>query len=71
MVITIAQAQKVLTGNYTFNQLGFSLLITRWKRIYTNDTSQSTVQSCTNEINTFLAKYEIIMSDDYAIISKL
>ena len=71
MVIDTAQAKKILTGNYTFSQLGFSLLITRWKRVYSNDSSPSTLQACVNEANAFLNKYAIIMTEDFATISKL
>jgi hypothetical protein len=69
MDISLAQTQKILTGNYTFNQLGFSLLITRCKRIYISDTTK--LQACGDEINAFLKKYAIIMSEDYATISRL
>jgi hypothetical protein len=71
MNINDKQAQKILTGNYTFRQLGFSLLITRWKRIYTDNSSQATLQACVNEANAFLDKYAIIMSEDFATISKI
>ncbi|MCL1833944.1 MAG: hypothetical protein FWG49_05510 [Leptospirales bacterium] len=71
MVIDTTQAQKILTGHYTFNQLGFSLLITRWKRIYSNDSSTSTLQACVKEANVFLEKYAVIMEEDFATISKL
>ena len=71
MLINNVQAQKVLTGQYTFNQLGFSLLITRCKRIYATDSSPSTLQHCVDEINAFLKKYAIIMKEDFATISKL
>ena len=71
MVVTVTQTEKILTGDYKFSQLGFSLLITRWKRIYNGDTSQSTLEDCVEEINTFLRKYAIIMAEDYAAISQL
>ena len=71
MVINTAQAQKILTGNYNFKQLGFSLLITRWKRIYSNNSSPSTLQACTNDANVFLEKYAVIMDEDFATISKI
>lgn len=71
MRITPVQARKVLTNNYTFRQLGFSLLTTRLKGIYTRDSSEATLQTCANEMNAFLEKYAIIMSEDYSFISKL
>ena len=71
MRVTLAQTQRILQGNHTFSQLGFSLLITRLKGVYAKDPSQTMAQNCTNEINAFLEKYSAIMSDDSAIISKL
>jgi hypothetical protein len=71
MQITTTQAQKVLTNNYTFSQLAFSLLTTRLKRVYMRDSSEPTLLKCANEMNEFLAKYAVIMSEDFAIISKL
>ena len=71
MNITTSQAEKVFKGNYTFSQLGFSMLITRMKSIYAKDSTPQTLQKCTDETNAFLNKYQMIMEDDYAIISKL
>ncbi|MDR1619377.1 MAG: hypothetical protein LBS18_01745 [Clostridiales bacterium] len=71
MTVTPTQAQKILTGNSTFSQLGFSMLLTRLKRVYSKDPSHASLQKCTAEINTFLKKYAPIMAPDFAIISKL
>ncbi len=71
MQITSTQTQKILKGNHSFSQLGFSMLITRLKNVYTNDPSQGTLEKCTKEINAFLAKFTSIMSQDYAAISNL
>ncbi|MCL2155798.1 MAG: hypothetical protein FWH53_09060 [Leptospirales bacterium] len=71
MRITPVQAQKVLTNNYNFKQLAFSLLTTRLKRKYMHDSSETTLTICANEMNEFLEKYSIIMSEDFAFISKL
>jgi len=71
MRITLGQVKNVLTNNYTFRQLGFSLLTTRLKGIYTRDSSEATLLRCANEMNAFLEKYEIIMTEDYSFISKL
>ncbi len=69
MRITLKQAQKLLTGNQTFSQLGFSMLLTRLKVLYAGDKTQ--LEKCAAEINTFLGKFASIMAADYAIISKL
>ncbi|MDR1615452.1 MAG: hypothetical protein LBR98_00300 [Syntrophomonadaceae bacterium] len=71
MNVTPAQVQKVLAGNYSFSQLGFSMLITRLKGVYLKNSSPATLQSCVNEINAFFQKYGAIMVSDFAIISKL
>jgi hypothetical protein len=71
MNVTSAQTQKILTGNSTFSQLGFSMLLTRLKGVYTKDSSQASLQKCTEEINAFLQKYAPIMVSDFATISKL
>ena len=71
MNVTSDQVKAILTGNHMFSQLGFSMLITRLKRVYAIDTSLTGLQNCTDEINAFLKKYGPIMSNDYAIISKL
>lgn len=71
MNITPEQALKLLCGNYTFTQLGFSMLVTRLKGIYAKDSSQATLQKCVDEINLFLRKYSAIISKDIAVISQL
>ena len=70
MNITLAQTQKLLTGNHSFSQFGFSLLVTRLKGIYAKDQSAAKLQSCLDEINAFLGKYSAIMTEDFAVISK-
>ena len=70
MNITTVQAKKILTGNHSFSQLGFSMLVTRMKKIYGNDPTPQTLNRCTDEINAFLTKYQMIMESDYAIISQ-
>ena len=69
--ITTMQAKQVLSGNYTFTQLGFSMLITRMKGIFAKDPTSATLQRCTDEINSFLTKYSSIMEQDFNAISKL
>lgn len=71
MFVTAQQTQKILTGDLTFTQLGFSMMITRLKGVYTKDSTQLTLQKCTEEINSFLGRYRIIMGKDLEAISKL
>ena len=71
MKITVQQTEKLLKGDLSFSQLGFSLLITRLRTVYAKDPSQSTLQSCMDEINVFLGKFPAIMGADYAIIAKM
>ncbi|MFP3153657.1 hypothetical protein LQZ18_04365 [Lachnospiraceae bacterium ZAX-1] len=69
MNITLAQTEKLLKGNYTFTQLGFSMMITRLKIVYAGDLSS--LPLCTKEINSYLAKFSSAMIQDYEVISKL
>ena len=71
MNVTSAQVKKILTGSQTYTQLGFSMMITRLKGIYSKSPSPETLQKCTDEINTFLVKFASIMATDFAIVSKL
>ena len=71
MKVTIQQTEKLLKGNQSFSQLGFSLMLTRLKTNYANNPTPSTVQTCMGEINGFLGKFASIMSADYAIVSKM
>lgn len=71
MQVTTKQAEKILGGNYTFSQLGLSMMMLRLKRLWCENPTPEILQKCTNEINMFLKKYEKIMSADYAIMSKL
>ena len=71
MKVTHAQVKKVLTGNYTFTQLGFSMMLTRLKSVYQKDQSQSNLQYCVDEINVFLNKFSMIMSNDYNLFMSL
>jgi len=71
MQITTKQAEKILNGNYTFSQLGLSMMMLRLKRLFNENPTAEVLQKCTNEINMFLKKYEKIMAMDYAIMSRL
>lgn len=65
VIATPSQVQKVLVGNYTFTQFGFSMLVTRLKSTYAKNQTPAELQKCTNEINDFLKKYESIMVADF------
>lgn len=49
----------------------FSLLITRLKGVYPKAPTHTILQPCTQEISTILAKFQAIMKQDYATISKI
>ena len=70
MKVTVSEAEKLLKGNQIFEQLGFSMLLARLKKLHTQDASQSTLQQCADEINAFLDKFMAIMSADYDVISQ-
>ncbi|MCL2295313.1 MAG: hypothetical protein FWC36_10715 [Spirochaetes bacterium] len=72
MKVTLKQTEKLLAGEgQKFEQFAFSMLLTRLRERYAKDSSQATVESCTNEVNAFLEKYKSIMAEDYAIIQSL
>ncbi|MCL2767612.1 MAG: hypothetical protein FWE49_02665 [Synergistaceae bacterium] len=71
MIITPIQTEKLFKNNLTFSLLSFSMLVTRLKVIYENDSSQEKLENCANEINAFLKKYGSIMEKDCIDISKL
>ena len=71
MNVTSQQTEKLLNENHRFSQLGFSMMITRLKGLYTKDPSLATLKNSMNEINSFLDKFNSIMANDYAIIAKL
>ena len=71
MNVTLEQTEKLLKGSQTFSQLGFSMMLTRQRSLYAKNPSPSTVQTCTSEINVFLEKFNALMGQDYAIISKI
>jgi len=65
------QAEKAMSGNHTFSQLGLSMMMSRLKRMYDQKPTSETLQKCTDEINIFMEKHKRIMTMDYAVISKL
>ena len=71
MKVNLQQTEKILKTNQPFSQLGFSLMLTRLKSMYARDPSESTLQTCMNEINVFLSKFAGIMGADYAIITNM
>ena len=71
MQVTMKQAEKAFSGDHTFSQLGFSMLMWRLKRMYDQSSTPEVLSKCTEEINGFLKKYESIMAVDYAVISEL
>ena len=71
MTVSQQQAERLLNGSFTFKQLGFSMLITRLKMLYLKDSSPSSLQTCTKEINIFLEKFKSIMSEDINVIAKI
>ena len=71
MKVTVQQTEKLLRGNQSFSQLGFSMMLTRLKTQYSKEPSQATLQASAEEINRFLDKFASIMNADYATISKM
>ena len=71
MKVTVDQTEKLLRGSQPFSQLGFNMMLTRLRKQYSRDPSQSVVQNSMGEINQFLEKFVAIMGADYAIITKL
>jgi hypothetical protein len=70
-MITSQQTEKLLKGDLSISQLSFSMMVTMLKGRYARSPSQATLQSCTDDINKFLAKYESILGADLATITKL
>jgi len=71
MKITPKQAEILLLEDYSFSQLGFSMMLTRLKGVYAGDPSQEALENATKEINAFLGKFKGIMKNDLAIISEI
>ena len=70
MKVTLSETKKLIKGDMVFSQFGFSMLIERLKKLYSQDASQETLQKCADEINAFLGKFKMIMAADYEKISK-
>ncbi|MCL2855052.1 MAG: hypothetical protein FWE21_05470 [Defluviitaleaceae bacterium] len=71
MRISPQQTEKLLKGKQAFTQFGFSMMLTRLRGGYEKNPSPSTITASTTEINTFLAKFERIMAEDFATIQSL
>ena len=71
MKIDLEQTEKLLKEKHSFSQLGFSMLLMRLKAVYVKEPSESTLQTCMNEINTFLQKFAAVMSKDLEVIKNL
>jgi len=69
MKITIQETERLLKADSKFVQIGFSMLLERLKKLYTQDASQEMLKKCANEINAFFGKFEMIMAADYENIS--
>ena len=72
MTLTLQQTEKLFAGkDLNFNSLGFSMLITRLKILYTKSPSQDTLKECNTAINSFIDKFKGIIGEDYEVIAKL
>jgi len=71
MLITSYQVQKIITEKYNFQTLGFSLLVTRLKNMYSDQPVPEALTFCEDEINKFVSKHSRIMGSDLAIISEI
>ena len=71
MTVSILQMEKLLKGQYTFKQWGFSMLLTRLKQDYAGTPTAENLEICVDEINAFLNKYKAIMAEDYALIEQV
>jgi hypothetical protein len=71
MNVTIQQMEKILQGQYTFKQFGFSMLMTRLKKEYAAEPTPEKAEYSLKETNAFLDKYSSIMPEELAIIAKI
>jgi uncharacterized protein YutD len=71
MQLSQEQMVKLLKGKYTFSLWSMSMLITRLKGVYADDSSQTTLQQCTDEMNAFIKKFANIMGNDSVLLQKL
>jgi len=71
MILTPAQTEALLCGDYSFSHLGFSMMLTRLKTIYAASPSEETLEKSTAELNVFLNKFKGIMKKDYDVLLHL
>ena len=71
MNVTIKQMEKLLQGQHIFKQWAFSMLVTQLKNKYAVEPTQTILESCTNEMNSFLRKYQAILGHDFAVIQTI
>ena len=71
MNVSIQQMEKLLTGHYIFKQWAFSMLLTQLKNKYAVEPTQTNLELCANEMNTFLNKYQAILTHDFAVIKNI
>lgn len=73
MRLSETQVKKIITSSSSlkFSQLGFSLLITRMASTYISSPSNEVLKECTDELNAFLTKFEVIMKKDIDMITNL
>ena len=71
MNVTTQQMEKLLQGQYSFKQWAFSMLITQLRNKYAIEPTQSNLEHCTNEMNTFLIKYQALLAKDFATIQNI
>ena len=71
MKVTIQQMEKLLNGRYLFKQWAFSMLLTKLKNKYAIEPTPTNLELCTNEMNSFLNKYQAILAQEFAIIKNI
>ena len=71
MKVTLQQTERLMLEKHAFSQLGFSMLLMRLKSVYLKNPSQDTLNECMVEINTFIQKFESMMSKDIAKINEM
>ena len=71
MKISLYETSKLLKGEQTYSQLGFSMLLARLRTQYAQDDSEENLMKCADEINAFISKFVRIMATDLENIVKL
>jgi hypothetical protein len=74
MQLTDMQVKRLLehpTGQIGISQFSLSMAVTRYRLIYKKEQNLNTLKQCTAELNAMLAKYELIMQEDFELITSL